>query len=109
MLALGDSEVDVELLELVAVLCAHSDHAAAVPLLLGSAEALRSAAGIPRAPADEPRLSVGVEPARLALSPATWDERYGEGARLSAQEAWEQARQQLAAPAQGQHGAALRH
>jgi predicted ATPase len=108
MLALGDSEVDVELLELVAVLCAHSVHAPAVPLLLGSAEALRSAAGIPRAPGDEPRLRAGVEPARRALSPATWDERYGEGARLSAQEAWERARQELAAPAQSEHGAALR-
>ena len=79
------------------------------PLLLGSAEALRSAAGIPRAPADEPRLRAGVEPARQALSPATWDERYAEGARLSAQEAWRRAQQELTAPAQSPHGAAVPH
>ncbi|MFK5635428.1 MULTISPECIES: ATP-binding protein [unclassified Ornithinimicrobium] len=108
MLALGDYEVDVELLEHLAVLCAGLDRSGSVPLLLGTADALREAAGIPRAPADESRVLDGVASARASLPSTTWDETYAVGAGLTAQEAWERVEDELAADRPSRHGVAAR-
>lgn len=88
LLALGDAEVDAELLEQLAVLAAASGHAEVVPPLLGAAGALREAAFVPRVEAYERRLAEATREARAALGEQRWSDLLTQGSALSQQEAW---------------------
>ncbi|MGD8201099.1 tetratricopeptide repeat protein [Ornithinimicrobium sp. W1679] len=99
MLALGDNEVDVELLEHLAVLCTRLDRRGPVPLLLGAAEAVRRASDIPPTEAYARRLADGTAAARDAVSPGDWQRLTARGGRTTPREAWEQAVEALDAPA----------
>lgn len=97
ILALGDAEADVELLEQLAQLAGHLGLHEVAALVLGCSEQLRERGGIGRPAPDAARLEVSMESARLALGPAGWASAYDAGRGLSPAQAWAAARDAITA------------
>lgn len=95
MLALGDTEMDVELLEQLALLALRLHHPQTVPGLVAAADVLRTAAHLARSPADEAVLQDAVASARAVVPSEAWREAERQGRARSAQQAWEHARDVL--------------
>lgn len=91
MLALGDSELDAELLEQLALLAVRLDRPELVPALLGTADTVREATDVPRAPRLEQDLHRGLAPARESMPEHAWWSECQEGRSRTARQAWERA------------------
>jgi tetratricopeptide (TPR) repeat protein len=87
MLAFGDIELTIDVLELLASAFAQLGDPPRAAWLLGSAEALREQAGMPRAVPDRELLAEFTGAARAAVSAAVWDEQYQAGRAVTPAEA----------------------
>ena len=85
--ALGDTELSIDLLDVSAAIWAGMGHPDRAATLLGAAEKERRSTGIPRATPDQEHLDRFIGPARGSLSRAAWDEALAGGARLTVEEA----------------------
>ncbi|WP_122263773.1 ATP-binding protein [Ornithinimicrobium cerasi] len=95
MLALGDSELDAELLEQLALLAVRRGRPAVAAALIGTADSVRAAADVPRPPRSEHDLRSGVASARAEVPDQDWRAASEEGRSRTAQQAWEHARSAL--------------
>lgn len=95
MLALGDTEMDVELLEQLALLALALQHPQTVPALVAAADSLRATAHLARSAVDEEVLQQAVAAARTAVPSEVWLAEETRGRTRSAQQAWEHARDVL--------------
>jgi hypothetical protein len=87
ILAFGDLELTIDVLELLASAFALLGDPPRAAWLLGCAEALRDQAGMPRAVPDEDLLAEFTGAARAAVSAAVWDEQYRAGRAVTPAEA----------------------
>ena len=103
ILAFGDNELLLDLMELGACIAAGLGRARTAARLIGGADARRAEIPLWRSPADEALLTDWVLPSVEALSEADWAAGYAEGATLSPQDAVEllASLEPAARPAQG--------
>jgi tetratricopeptide (TPR) repeat protein len=87
MLAFGDIELTIDVMELLASVFAQLGDPPRAAWLLGCAEALREQAGMPRAMPDEDLLAEFTGAARAAVGAAVWDEHYHAGRAVTPAEA----------------------
>jgi hypothetical protein len=87
MLAFGDIELTIDVIELLAAAFAQLGDPPRAAWLLGSAEALREQAGMPRTVPDRELMAEFTGAARAAVSAEVWDEQYQAGRAVTPAEA----------------------
>jgi hypothetical protein len=87
MVGLGDIELSIEIVELLAGIFSQRGEAGRAAKLLGTAEALREQAGMPIRGPDAELLDEFLAPARGRLSPQEWEEERRAGRTLNVQQA----------------------
>lgn len=85
--ALSDVELAIDVIETSAAVWAGLDEPSRAATLLGTAEAQRAAAGIPRAAPNQKLLDRFVSPARASLPVPMWDRAAARGAGMSLDQA----------------------
>jgi tetratricopeptide (TPR) repeat protein len=85
--ALGDTELSIDLLDAAAAVAAGLGSPELAATLLGTSETQRQVAGIPRPGPDQKHLDRFIEPARRSVPEHRWAEAYSKGAHLSIEEA----------------------
>ncbi len=87
MVGLGDIELTIEIIELLAGIFSQREEAGRAARLLGTAEAMRDQAGMPIRGPDAELLDEFLAPARGLLSPQEWEEERSAGRTLNVQQA----------------------
>ena len=87
VLALGDVELSIDLVETMAAIAAASGDAELAAELLGAADAKREGVDMPRPTADDALLERFVGPVRGAVDPARWEAAYRRGRSASIEDA----------------------
>ena len=91
IVGLGDIELTIEIIELLASAFSQRGEAGRAARLIGTTEALREQAGMPIREPDAEVLEEFLAPARSLLSADTWEEERRAGRSLNVQEALKQA------------------
>ncbi len=97
ILALGDAELSVEVVENLAHLCFLRGVAEAGARLIGCADQTRSSAALARTVHTAEEVTGYVQAARLELGADVWATAYADGGRLSLEDAFAEAREALGA------------